>query len=354
MKILYVAIMYDQGNPARGYSFEHINFYQSLLALDGSKHQIVYFPFDVMMQNEGRRKMNQTLLELARKEKPDLCFVGMLDNEIKKETLKKIRALDITTLGWFGDDHWRFDSYSKYYAPYFSWIATTDPTASERYKKIGYNNAIYAPSAANTDIFKPSSNEKNIDVSFVGSWTQKRGEIINSIIGSGIPIKVYGSGWPNGRVNDEELVKIISESKISINLNPSSSYFGLKPFTRLFFKRTSFNRSIFHIKPDFWNFFANIREWQQKSIPQLKARVFEIPACRTMLITQNVAHLEDHYNLGTEIISYSDTRDLIEKIKYYLLHDIERENIAQHGYERTIRDHSYKKRFRDLFTKMGF
>ena len=353
MKILYVAIMYDQGNPARGYSFEHVNFYKSLVALDASKHKIVYFPFDVVMQKEGRDKMNEELLELTVKEKPDLCFVGMLDDEIKKETFKKIMSSGIVTFGWFGDDLWRFDSYSRYYAPCLSWTATTDPSALEKYNKIDYKKAIYAPSAANTDIFKPVSNEKKIDVSFVGSWTKKRGEIIDLIKKSGIPIQVYGGGWPGGRVSDDELVRIISESKISVDLSLPSGHIGFKPLARLFFKRYGFNRSIFHIKPDFWNFFANIREWRQKSIPQLKARIFEIPACRTMLITQNMNYLGSHYNIGTEIVSYSDTKDLIEKIKYYLSHDRERKAIAERGYERTIRDHSYQKRFKDLFAKMG-
>lgn len=353
MKILYVAIMYDYGNPARGYSFEHINFYKSLLTLDNSKHKIIYFPFDVIMQNEGRNKMNQKLLEIALKEKPDLCFVGMLDNEIKKNTLDKLKKLGITTLGWFGDDHWRFDSYSKYYAPYFFWIATTDPSAPEKYKKIGYPNAIYAPSAANTNIFKPVSSKKKIEVSFIGSRTKERAKVINIIIQSGLPLEVYGSGWSNGRVSEKELVRIISESKISINLSTPSFYIGIKSIARLFLKRYSFHRSVLHIKPDFWNFLRNLREWQLKKIPQIKARIFEISACRTMLITQNIDYLKDHYKISEEIISYSDTSNLIEKIRYYLSHDAEREIIAQRGYERTIRDHSYEKRFRDLFTKIG-
>jgi spore maturation protein CgeB len=55
------------------------------------------------------------------------------------------------------------------------------------------------------------------------------------------------------------------------------------------------------------------------------------------------------YSIGEEISIFVSTNDLIEKTRYYLKHEEERDAIAARGYARTLRDHTMEKRFRDLF-----
>ncbi|MHB1830558.1 MAG: hypothetical protein ACYCO0_04150, partial [Candidatus Micrarchaeaceae archaeon] len=74
MKILYIAMKYNVGGSACGFSYEHYNFYDSLMKMENSKHKIVYFPFDEIMLREGRDNMNRLLLEKVKTERPDLCF----------------------------------------------------------------------------------------------------------------------------------------------------------------------------------------------------------------------------------------------------------------------------------------
>ena len=71
------------------------------------------------------------------------------------------------------------------------------------------------------------------------------------------------------------------------------------------------------------------------------------------MLTNYVEHLENYYKIGKEVICFNDLGDLKEKIKYYLVHEDEREKIAQAGYMRTIKEHIYEKRFIDIFKKMG-
>jgi len=54
-----------------------------------------------------------------------------------------------------------------------------------------------------------------------------------------------------------------------------------------------------------------------------------------------------------EVVTYGTTREMIEKIRFYLAHEDERRNIAEAGYARVLRDHTYERRLRDLFQKMG-
>jgi len=77
-------------------------------------------------------------------------------------------------------------------------------------------------------------------------------------------------------------------------------------------------------------------------------RMFEATACGSLLITQEVPYLDELFEIGKEIVVYSTMRELTEKIDYYLEHDKEREKIARAGQRRTLRDHTYKNRVKDI------
>jgi spore maturation protein CgeB len=87
---------------------------------------------------------------------------------------------------------------------------------------------------------------------------------------------------------------------------------------------------------------------------QIKGRNFEIPGCGGFLLTGGADNLEEYYQDGREVVIFHDDDELIDKIRYYLAHDEERSAIAQAGYERTLREHTYVHRFREIFTTMGF
>ena len=90
MKILYVGMKYDYGKPDKGLSFEHYNFYEPLTKMNNGEHNVIYFPLDEVMRKIGRKKMNEQLLDVVDKERPDLCFFSIFTDEIKKRTIKEI------------------------------------------------------------------------------------------------------------------------------------------------------------------------------------------------------------------------------------------------------------------------
>jgi len=67
-----------------------------------------------------------------------------------------------------------------------------------------------------------------------------------------------------------------------------------------------------------------------------------------MLITDKKINLKDLFNIGTEIEEYKDSKDLSDKIKYFLENDIERIKIAKAGQLRTLKDHNYPVRMKEL------
>ena len=70
-------------------------------------------------------------------------------------------------------------------------------------------------------------------------------------------------------------------------------------------------------------------------------RFFELPANGVMQISDGDEYLNSFYKEGDEIVGYkdSDADDLIDKIRFYLTHDAERERIARNAYRRVLRDY---------------
>jgi len=351
MKILHIGMKYDYGNQDKGFSYEYYNFHDTLVRMNGGEHDVVHFPFDEVMKDVGRDEMNKKLLETVRREKPDLCFFAIFNDEIKKKTIKEITEKGNTvTYNWFSDDQWRFVNYSKHWAPLFHWVSTTHSKAPEKYKKMGYKNVIKTQFGCNQFIYKKTGAGLKHDVTFVGQPHGSRKKIVQDIADAGIKIECWGGGWPNGRISQDDMIKLFSESRINLNPTDLSSAFGTKPLAKIFLRRWV-DGSYHPYNPKFW--IPNIASLVNKLGSQVKGRNFEVPGSGGFLLTGDADNLTEYFEDGKEIVIYKDTKDLMEKAKYYLSHEEERAAIAEAGYERTLREHTYEKRFNEIFKTMG-
>jgi spore maturation protein CgeB len=85
-----------------------------------------------------------------------------------------------------------------------------------------------------------------------------------------------------------------------------------------------------------------------KDKAQLKGRMFEICGANGFQMTYYAEDLEHCYDIGSEVALYMDIEDLIDKIRYNLKHEDEREAVRQAGYQRALSEHTYAKRFREI------
>jgi spore maturation protein CgeB len=348
MKVLYVGIQAENYNPKRKYSFEYNNFYLTLKSMPGVT--VIEHPFDRILE-VGKKKFNEELLEIVMREKPDMLFAFMYSDEFDEATLLKIKNETSTkTFAWFADDYWRFFNYSRHLALYFSYVVTTYSKALDWYRDGGFNNAILSQWACNTSVYKPvvesgtnAPIKKDIDVSFVGQYKPARAKVIRELERAGIHVEAFGFGWPNGRVSNEEMMKIFSRSKINLNLNVRANLLYPSAIGRIVLKR-----SRAHLVPDL-HFIDNFRAYLHIPVPHTHARPFELAGTGGFVISGKSEDIGAYYKEGKEMVFYSGTDDLIEKIRYYLAHTEEREAIARAGYERTITEHTYIKRFEELF-----
>ncbi len=335
MKILYVACKYDYGIPERGLSFEHYNFYDTLV---GMGHEVEYFDFPTLFREHGRDGLTRMLRRKVEEVRPDLMFTFLFRDEFNPDLLRKMtEETGTVTFNWFADDHWRFDNFSRHWAPCFSYVSTTDAGAIEKYRAIGYRNVMLTQWGANPRVYWKGNGILKHRVSFVGQAYGNRPEVIRTIRGNGIQVLTCGARWnvrlwhrglrkfglmgekafervvDSSRVSQERIVEIFQTSAISLNLSDSST-----PGTN-----------------------------------QIKGRNFEIPACGGFQLSGYAERLEEFFVPDKEIVVYHTVGELVEKIRYYTAHGEERAAIAEAGYARVMRDHTYESRFRQLFKQMG-
>ncbi len=346
--VLYVGLKYDYGDPRRGASYEHVNFHHTLSRMPSVRLEA--FHFDEVMRTVEREAMNRQLLETVRRVQPDVCFFALFTDEIKPETIEQI-SKQCVTVNWFSDDHWRFESFSKFWAPRFRWVATTDAHAVERYHAIGCRQVILTQWACNHFLYRPHAEKADLDVTFVGQAHSSRKQWIERLRKAGVGVQCWGRGWENGRLGQDEMMRLYGRSKVNLNFTESSARWGVKPVAKIFLKRRA--DGTFRINCP-RAMAGALSVLMRPPRTQIKGRNFEIPGCGGFLLTSYAERLEEFYKLDEEVAVFKSEEELVEKVRYYIGDEAKREAIRRAGYERTIRDHTFERRFGMMFRTMGF
>jgi spore maturation protein CgeB len=316
-RIAYVASRWDYGDPARGPSFEEVNFRS---ALEGAGHDVHAYDFVTRFQQIGRAGMNLELERFVREVEPDLAMFVLFKDEIQPETIRRLTNDGIVTFNWFCDDQWRFDDFSRHYAPSFALVATTHPESVPRYHASGYERVVLSQWACNHYAYDRQGLEPVHDVTFVGQRYGDRPQTVRALRKAGFDVHCWGRGWDKGRVEHAVMVRLFETSRINLNL--SNSWTG--------------------------------RLWRRRPpVSQIKARVFEVPGSGGFLLTESVAHVEDYFVVGEELGTFEGTSDLIEKVQYWLDHEDARAQAAKRGYARVRAEHTYDHRFARIFDAAG-
>jgi len=77
-------------------------------------------------------------------------------------------------------------------------------------------------------------------------------------------------------------------------------------------------------------------------------RLYEATGVGTLLVTDWKKNITDLFEPDKEVVVYRTPEECVELVQYYLNHDDEREAIAKAGQKRTLRDHTYCQRMKEL------
>jgi spore maturation protein CgeB len=332
MRIFYVAMSHDYGRPELGPSVEEVTFRS---AFEGMGHDVVPFDFMTRERAVGQDRMNRELVERAAEVRPDVSFFFLFRDEIKPATIEAVaREGRAPTMNWFADDHWRFEEFSRHYAPSLDWAITTDHAAIDKYRRLGHHGAIMSQWACNRYTFDKVASELQYDVTFVGMQHGGRGEVIEKLTAEGFPVRSWGTGFPAGRLSHPAMLDVFGSSRINLGFtNSSEPPRGIRPRIGALIRGQRISR-----KP---------------RPKQIKGRTFEVPGCGGFLLTEYVDHLEEYFEVGREIACFKGYDELVAQLAYWLEHPEERAAVADAGYRRVRAEHTYDHRFERIFAAAG-
>jgi spore maturation protein CgeB len=310
------------------YNWENESLKPSLEKFGQVRHYDWFEQFNHQKKNWQKAvmaEMNRDLVKRAeqwmKQDTTDVIFTYLSGELVTPETVRTLRSFGVPMVNLALNDKEHFvgkirrgrSMGSRDICRYFDicWTSTEDSV-----KKYCVEGAIplYLPEGANPEIHRPHTMEKTIDVSFVGQCYGNRFEIIKRLASRGIHVEAYGYGWPNGPLSTEDMVRMYSKSRISLGFG---GVIGLS------------------------NTYC------------LKGRDFEIPMSGGLYLTEYHPELDRFYNLGSEILTYKDFDDLVEKIRFLLSSREKADEIRRKGFERARREHSWEMRFEKIFHLLG-
>ena len=302
MRVLCVFGRHNYGDPKRGDSPEYNSF---VPAFERLGHTVRHFESWNRLSYPTLAPLNQALLDEVEAFRPDVIFTAQILTEIWIETWETIKARgDVATIALATDDSWKYREVSRFIGPAFHAMATLYEYVIPRYHADGVPHVLLTQMGAPSSWLRPPTPaaQCRYSVSFVGMAHGNRPQLVAQLRQSGIEVSCFGYGWDSGPVASEDIPRIVNNSVISLN-------------------------------------FAN-----SKTHNQIKARLFEVPGAGGFLLTEHADGIERFYVADQEIAVYSRFDELVAKIKYYLDHLDQRDAIAQAGYERTVREHTYERR----------
>jgi len=268
-------------------------------------------------------RLNADILAAAERERPDVFWADKL-LLLTPKTLKTLREMGITTVSYmidnaFGprrDPGWRM--YMKD-IPEFDLHVTQREVNFKDYLDRGARNVMKVQTAYEPTIHFPSpvpvtDAERTREVSFVGTPYDDRAEILTQVAEAGLPVIVSG--------NPRQWKRALSEA----------AYAKIFRFGELYEKE---------YREAIWASKINLSFLTKANQDEYTHKSFEIAGCGGFLMAERCAGHEAKFKEDEEAVFFTDTDDLIAKIRRWLPDEAGRARIAAAGRERALRDGYY-------------
>ena len=80
----------------------------------------------------------------------------------------------------------------------------------------------------------------------------------------------------------------------------------------------------------------------------LPLRIWDILGAGGLLLTNFQSEIPEYFEVGKDLEAFASEEELVEKIRYYLAHNEEREEIARNGYQKAKEQYSLETRVRQM------
>lgn len=327
-------------------------------------------------------------VRVAQREGPIHLFLSYFYNShFDPEGFSELRRLGIPSINFFCNSIYQFSLVVNVAAQVdYSWHAERDARSS--YLAVGAN-PVWVQMGADPKAYQPVSNVvRQRKACFVGQRYADRDRLAAKLIRAGVPLDLYGVGW--GTCEAESGKKDIQPSTHLGRLNhPAGSVGSYLQMTMSVLREEGAARGLvrlqkqwahrlesrritpllhasakgrasslpevlagYEVALNFSNVWADGRPGSEL-IPHVRLRDFEAPMSRACYLTGYTDEISEFYEIGREIDTYKSPEELVDKTKYYLANAGAAEQLREAGYNRARRDHTWTRRFQQLFESVN-
>jgi len=298
----------------------------------------------------------------------DFCFLYFCDGFIDEGVLSVIRAKGVPVFNYSCNNIHQFHLVHKI-CRLVDCNVYTEAHAAEKFAALGAT-AVQMQMAANPDFYAPTTDAYRYDASFVGQRYADRGESVAALITAGVNVQAFGPKWQangeavgnvtfaeradklltmarrNGAAHVLHFIagKVIRRSgEGSINQTLAGHANGILDDTEMVrvFAESKVNLG-------FATVYSGGHEGGEE-LYHLRLRDFEVPMSGGFYLTRYTKELEAYFDIGCEIECYRSKDELVDKCRFYLSHDDNRESIRMAGLKRSRASHTWEHRFAEFF-----
>ncbi|MBD2355697.1 glycosyltransferase family 1 protein [Tolypothrix sp. FACHB-123] len=329
---------------------------------------------------------------------PDVVF--SLNRAGLVKSLIDVISPEAIYITWFIDSYERVpDKLLQFTNKDIVWLTGLEEYAENfcnRYK-VDKSQIVFSPFATNTNVFKPDNQERTIDGCLVGtafsneSFVETLNEIANDVEAREAFLQVFEShkqnyifdikqalkdkGYQRYAEKSKEIWQMIFDDQLSIEKRirfmSALNRFNIKIYGEpnyLWIKYLSICQSSLLNKYQYSPIktaqdlaaLYNISKiginilHHQASNHSLPIRVFDLMACKTLLITEKTSKnaLERiGFKEDIDFVCFENEKDLIDKFDFYLNNDVARETVTASAHLKVEKYHSLKTRIEEGISK---
>jgi len=319
--------------PAINQAIEEVSWQCEIVDIYGLLGRHKYMPTNTsdratFLQTANIQEINKNFENEVILKKPTVLILGTADNFIEfllPKTIGNIRKSGVVVVGTLGDDEFTYPQYRFLLGWFDLFVAYVKPCV-EYYEGFGLSKGHYLPNSCflNDLMFSEHSKETMFDAILIGSPIANRPEMVKGLIDSGLKVAIYGS---------EQWTKYDFARDY---------YFGFVA-TEMFDEVLKSGKIVLAFLEDHLTgkLHMNTKIWEA-------VRVARLP-----VVTYYERLVED-YKLsdGVDIVMYRGTKDLVEKVKYFVENDNERLKVSQRLYNRVKKEFDYALLYKNLFNEV--
>jgi hypothetical protein len=347
-------------------------------SLEDMGHELVRFDFpgwpddaDPAWQRHGKPATNDRLLARFRsalRDGPiDLFFGYLYSSVVYPATIQEIQRSGVPTVNFSCNNVHQFDLVRDI-APHFDACIVPERAAVSSFASVGAR-PLRIQLAANPRVYRPLPEPRRFDVSFVGQRYADRADFLLYLSRHGVQVHAWGAGWQPAKrldvahvkaalalIEDERLdgVRRLLRARLARRAGPSNGVPEVGealPFAgpRLLHADLvkTFSRARISLG------FAVAGNSDSKRLTHLRLRDFEAPMSGALYMTERQDELAEYFDIGTDVLAYSNKDDLLEQTRYYLRHQEEAERVRRNALRRARAQHTWQHRFNELFAALG-